>query len=64
VTGVAKQHKAGGVALGIDVTEERKGLELVALDADRRLVASAGHLGVADVARIVLDELRPDVVCR
>ena len=28
------------VAVGIDVAEERKGLDLVALDADRKVVAS------------------------
>jgi predicted nuclease with RNAse H fold len=51
------------IAVGIDVAEERKGLDLVALDQDRRVIASAGHLTVEDVRRLVLEELRPHVVC-
>jgi predicted nuclease with RNAse H fold len=53
----------GATAVGIDVAEERKGLDLVALDARRRLLASAGGLSVADVARLVLCELHPTIVC-
>jgi predicted nuclease with RNAse H fold len=53
----------GATAVGIDVAEERKGLDLVALDSRRRLLASAGRLSVADVARLVLGELHPTIVC-
>jgi predicted nuclease with RNAse H fold len=56
------KHRAG-IVVGIDVAEERKGLDLVALDRDRRVIASAGHLTVEDVRRLVLEELRPDMVC-
>jgi predicted nuclease with RNAse H fold len=51
------------VALGVDVAEETKGLDIVVLDADREVLASAGGLSVAELARIVLEEIRPDVVC-
>jgi predicted nuclease with RNAse H fold len=51
------------IAVGVDVAEERKGLDLVALDADRRVVASRGRLTVDEVAGLVLDDLRPDIVC-
>jgi hypothetical protein len=51
------------VAVGHDVAEERKGLDLVAVDGDRAVLAIAGRLSVADVARIVLEEIRPEVVC-
>ena len=51
------------IAVGVDVAEERKGLDLVALDADRRVVASHGRLTVEQVAALVLDQLRPDIVC-
>jgi predicted nuclease with RNAse H fold len=49
-------------SVGIDVAEERKGLDLVALDADRQVIASLGHATVADVTAVIA-ELRPDVVC-
>ncbi len=63
MTTVFREHAGAGIAVGIDVAEERKGLDLVALDLDRGLVASAGHLSVDEVARIVQDDVRPDVVC-
>lgn len=50
------------VAVGVDVATARKGLDLVALDAHRRVVESAGRLSCGDVARIVA-ALRPAVVC-
>jgi hypothetical protein len=50
-------------AVGIDVAEERKGLDLVALDGRRRLQASFGRLTISDVADIVLRDLRPAIVC-
>jgi predicted nuclease with RNAse H fold len=43
------------VAVGIDVAEERKGLDLVALDANRRIVTSKGHLSIDDSVRLVLE---------
>ncbi len=51
------------LAVGIDVAEARKGHDLVALDGRRRVVARHRHLGVDELARIVLGELAPDVVC-
>ena len=50
------------VAIGIDVAEPRKGLDLVALDDDRRVLASHGRLTLEAAARITL-ALRPAVVC-
>lgn len=49
-------------AVGIDVAEPRKGLDLVALDTDRKILASQGRLTVEEAARIALS-LRPAVVC-
>ena len=51
------------VAVGIDVAEERKGRDLVALDADRKVVASVGRLSVDDAVDIVLGDVRPSMVC-
>lgn len=51
------------VAVGVDVAEERKGLDLVALDHDHRIVASHGRLTVDQTAVLILEELRPAVVC-
>ncbi len=50
------------VSVGIDVAEERKGLDLVALDGDRRVVAKVARATVADVAAVIAD-LGPEVVC-
>jgi predicted nuclease with RNAse H fold len=47
----------------VDVAQERKGLDLVALDSDRQVMASHGRLTVDQVAKLVLDDLRPDMVC-
>lgn len=51
------------IAVGIDVAEERKGLDIVALDLDRRLLESAGHQSVEGAARLVLEQIRPEIVC-
>jgi predicted nuclease with RNAse H fold len=51
------------VAIGIDVAEARKGIDLVAIDRDRRVVASHGHLDLADLVGLVLDSIRPSMVC-
>jgi predicted nuclease with RNAse H fold len=51
------------LAVGVDVAEERKGMDLVALDSQRRITASYGKLSVAAVAELVVDELRPSIVC-
>ncbi len=48
--------------MGVDVAEERKGLDLVALDGSRRVVEQLDHATVADV-RAAVSRLRPDVVC-
>ena len=50
------------IALGIDVAEARKGLDLVVLGAGRNVIACRAHCTVADVVDTVAD-LRPDVVC-
>jgi predicted nuclease with RNAse H fold len=50
------------VSVGIDVAEERKGLDLVALDAGREIVASARRLTVEEAVSITV-ALRPEVVC-
>jgi predicted nuclease with RNAse H fold len=51
-----------GISVGIDVAEERKGLDLVALDGSRRVVETLGRATVADV-RAAVSRLQPDVVC-
>jgi predicted nuclease with RNAse H fold len=51
------------IAVGVDVAEERKGLDLVAFDLDRHVVANHGRLTVDGVAGLVLDKLRPAIVC-
>jgi predicted nuclease with RNAse H fold len=51
-----------GAAVGIDVAEPRKGLDLVALDQDRAVVQTARRLTVDEAVALVL-ELRPAVVC-
>jgi len=51
-----------GRAVGIDVAEARKGLDIVALDDDRAIVLARGRATVADVTAVVAD-LRPDVIC-
>lgn len=51
------------VAVGVDVAEERKGLDLVALDTNRRVVLSLGSLAAAEVVELVLDLVRPAIVC-
>ncbi|MBJ7608193.1 MAG: DUF429 domain-containing protein [Candidatus Dormibacteraeota bacterium] len=50
------------VSVGIDVAESRRGLDLVALDGDRRIVAARSHLAVVDAAQLV-HELEPSMVC-
>ena len=52
----------GSLAVGIDVAEAAKGLDLVALDADGRIVQSRGCLSVEEAAALVLDDLRPALV--
>lgn len=50
------------LSVGIDVAEERKGLDLVALDQHKSLVASKGRLSVDQAVNLALD-MKPDVVC-
>jgi len=50
------------VAVGIDVAEERKGLDLVAIDGDRRVVTRFSRATIAQAAATVA-KIRPDVVC-
>ena len=51
------------LAVGVDVAEERKGLDLVALDSSHRVVTSQRRLTVGRVADLILRELHPDIVC-
>jgi predicted nuclease with RNAse H fold len=51
------------VAAGIDVAEEGKGLDVVALDQARRLLASRGRMTVAEAVEFVVNDVRPDIVC-
>jgi predicted nuclease with RNAse H fold len=51
------------VAVGIDVAEERKGLDLVALDGHRHVMASAGKLSLDELTRMVLSQIHPTLVC-
>ena len=51
-----------GIAVGVDVAESRKGLDLVAIDDQRQLVAVHSRLIIEDVVRLIA-ALRPDIVC-
>jgi predicted nuclease with RNAse H fold len=51
------------IAAGVDVAEEGKGLDLVVLDPHRRIVMSRGRLRVAEVGALLIDDLRPRIVC-
>lgn len=53
----------GWVTVGVDVAEERKGLDLVALDSRRVIVSSHRGLSVGDAVHLLADEIRPVVVC-
>lgn len=53
---------ARAASAGIDVAEPRKGLDLVVLDRNRRILLSRGRLTVEDAAQITLS-MRPAVVC-
>ena len=59
----ASAHVNDRVAVGIDVAEARKGIDLVAIDRNRRVVASHGHLDLADLVGLVLESIRPSIVC-
>lgn len=50
------------VAVGIDVAQERKGLDLVVIDGDRNIVEKRRRATVGDIATVVA-AVRPDVVC-
>lgn len=49
-------------AVGIDVAEPRKGLDLVALDRDRNLLSRRSRLSVSDAVTLTL-ALEPAIVC-
>jgi predicted nuclease with RNAse H fold len=51
------------LSVGIDVAEEGKGLDLVALDQDRTVVSNFGRLSVHEAAVMVLRSIRPEIVC-
>lgn len=52
------------IAVGIDVGELRgKGLDLVALDTGGRFLGHYAHLDLDQLRRLVIDELKPAVVC-
>lgn len=59
---VPSRAMTGCLSVGVDVAEERKGLDLVGLDADRRIVASERRQTLDQIVKRVA-ELRPDVVC-
>ncbi len=50
------------VFLGIDIAEERRGLDLVALDGYRQVVSRCSRATVTDVTAVIA-ALRPDVAC-
>ena len=54
---------AGQIVVGIDVAEERKGLDLVALDGSGCVLVSAGRLSVHEAVDVVRHELHPSLVC-
>ncbi len=47
----------------MDVAEEGKGLDVVAVDQDRRVIASYGRRSVREAATLVLEQVRPTMVC-
>lgn len=51
-----------GLAVGVDVAEATKGLDLVALAGDGVIVESRGRLSVDQAVALILDELRPALV--
>ena len=51
------------LAVGLDVALAGRGLDLVALDGRRQVAMSVGHLSVAEAIRLILEDLRPAVVC-
>ena len=62
MSAVTTSVKARAVAVGIDVAEPGKGLDLVAMAADRSIVVSQGRLSVESTLTIIAAE-RPLVVC-
>lgn len=52
----------GRLAVGVDVAEAAKGLDVVALDEDGTILESRGRLSVGDVVSLVLGELKPALV--
>jgi Protein of unknown function (DUF429) len=53
----------GSVSVGIDVAEARKGLDLVAIDGNRVVVAVHSHVTIEAATGLVTEEIRPAVVC-
>jgi predicted nuclease with RNAse H fold len=51
------------LAVGVDVAEERKGLDLVALDSARHVISNRRGLTVDRAAELIVRDLRPDMVC-
>ena len=50
------------VSVGVDIAEARKGLDLVALDDQRAIVARIARASVTDVVAAIM-RIAPDVVC-
>ena len=50
------------MAVGVDVAEAAKGLDLVALDEQGGILESRGRLSVEAAAALILEELRPALV--
>ena len=55
--------RKNSVSVGIDVAAARRGLDLVALDGKRHVVAVHSRLSIAEAARVVMRELEPAIVC-
>jgi alkylated DNA nucleotide flippase Atl1/predicted nuclease with RNAse H fold len=53
---------AGSLSVGIDIAETRKGLDLVALGHDQKIVESRGRLTIDEAVGVAM-ELKPAVVC-
>lgn len=58
----AARARGTRLAVGIDVAEAAKGLDLVALDPAGVIVESRGRLSVEDAADLVLNDLHPALV--
>lgn len=63
IYGAGVTPKGPYLAVGVDVAESRKGLDLVAIDSDRQVVACRGRLTGAETVDMICEELGPAIVC-